>query len=174
MTHLHDSSGAAPVSDGHILCGGASAAEGKREERRSKTLDESPAFGDADASVLPFPLNRPLDRPADQVDPPRLREVIGGVLREERHRQERTLADVARGAAVSLPYLSEVERGRKEVSSDLLDAIGTALELSLVEILERAAERLPTKASTVEMSVETATSSGRVRDQSPTRFQLAA
>lgn len=71
-----------------------------------------------------------------------MRDVIGDVLRDERLDQERTLADVADEAAVSLPYLSEVERGRKEVSSDLLESICDALELPLVDVLERAADRL--------------------------------
>ncbi|MDW3212501.1 MAG: HNH endonuclease [Ilumatobacteraceae bacterium] len=47
MTVLHDSAGAAPAADLHTRCGGVSAAEGKRKERRSKTLDEAPSFGDA-------------------------------------------------------------------------------------------------------------------------------
>ena len=47
MTELHDTSGGAPAADLHTRCGGVSAAEGKRKERRSKTLDEAPAFGDA-------------------------------------------------------------------------------------------------------------------------------
>jgi XRE family transcriptional regulator, stress-response regulator len=93
------------------------------------------------ADVLPFSRSRPGQEPTN-ADEPRLRDVIGEVLRDERLRQERTLADVAEEAAVSLPYLSEVERGRKEVSSDLLWAIGDALELPLVEILERSADRL--------------------------------
>ncbi|MCB0966484.1 MAG: helix-turn-helix transcriptional regulator [Ilumatobacter sp.] len=97
------------------------------------------------ADVLPFPKVRP-DRHPDVepgVEPDRpLREVIGDVLREERLDQERTLADVADDAHVSLPYLSEVERGRKEVSSDLLAAICDALDLPLVEVLERSADRL--------------------------------
>lgn len=71
-----------------------------------------------------------------------LRDVIGDVLREERQRQDRTLADVAEEAAVSLPYLSEVERGRKEISSDLLRAVHDALGLELDEVLERATRRL--------------------------------
>jgi transcriptional regulator with XRE-family HTH domain len=72
----------------------------------------------------------------------RLRELIGEILREERHRQERTLADVAESAAVSLQYLSEVERGRKDVSSDLLGAMHDALGLDLADVLERATRRL--------------------------------
>ncbi len=129
---------------------------------------------DSTATVLPFPSNRPLERRAAPVDPPRLRDVIGDVLRDERTRQERTLADVAEHAAVSLPYLSEVERGRKEVSSDLLDAIGTALELPLSEILRRSAERLGTDRPGVGRPVEMSARLGELRGQRTTRFQLAA
>jgi transcriptional regulator with XRE-family HTH domain len=71
-----------------------------------------------------------------------LRDVIGEVLREERNHQQRTLADVAEEAAVSVQYLSEVERGRKDVSSDLLEAMYGALGLDLAEVLERATDRL--------------------------------
>jgi hypothetical protein len=71
-----------------------------------------------------------------------LRDVIGEVLRDERKHQERTLADVAQEAAVSVQYLSEVERGRKDVSSDLLEAMYGALGLDLAEVLERATDRL--------------------------------
>ena len=44
---LHDQAGAAPAADLHAKCGGVSSAEGKRKERRSKTLDDAPSFGDA-------------------------------------------------------------------------------------------------------------------------------
>lgn len=98
------------------------------------------------ADVLQFPSNgRRPDRAAEATDP-RLREVLGKVLRDERHRQGRTLADVAETAAVSLPYLSEVERGRKEVSSDVLGAVTGALDLTLVEVLERSVRRLRARA----------------------------
>lgn len=96
------------------------------------------------ADVLSFPRVRPAEAtpvPTSD-DGPRLRDLIGDVLRDERLDQKRTLADVARDAAVSLPYLSEVERGRKEVSSDLLAAICDALEIPLVQVLERSADRL--------------------------------
>jgi transcriptional regulator with XRE-family HTH domain len=124
------------------------------------------------ASVLRFPSNGRSDPPPETERG--LRTLIGDVLREERHRQDRTLADVAADAAISVPYLSEVERGRKEVSSDLLDAIGTALDLPLVEILERSAERLRTDVRMVERMVEMSVRSGEFRGQSATRFQLAA
>lgn len=91
------------------------------------------------ADVLPFPSARPA--PVEPTEP-RLRDVLGDVLRDERLDQERTLADVAETAAVSLPYLSEVERGVKEVSSDVLAAICDALDLGLADVLERSAERI--------------------------------
>ena len=60
-----------------------------------------------------------------------LREAVGQTLRASRTSQGRTLRDVARQARVSLGYLSEVERGQKEASSELLNAICSALGLSL-------------------------------------------
>jgi transcriptional regulator with XRE-family HTH domain len=95
--------------------------------------NQGPSEPERWADVVPFPTER-------RTEP--LRELVGQVLREERHRQERTLADVAENAAVSLQYLSEVERGRKDVSSDLLTAIHEALGLELGDVLERAARRL--------------------------------
>jgi transcriptional regulator with XRE-family HTH domain len=64
-----------------------------------------------------------------------LRTHIGSALRAARIEQDRTLRDVAKSARVSLGYLSEVERGQKEASSELLNAICTALDLSLSTIL---------------------------------------
>ncbi len=64
-----------------------------------------------------------------------LREVIGDVLRRERTSQGRTLREVSDTARVSLGYLSEVERGRKEASSELLSAICTALDVPMSRVL---------------------------------------
>ncbi|MEM9513780.1 MAG: helix-turn-helix transcriptional regulator [Actinomycetota bacterium] len=84
-----------------------------------------------------------VDRPSERTDPdPTLRGAIGDELRIERTRQGRTLADVADDAAVSLPYLSEVERGLKDPSSEVLTAIADALELPIPLLLERTADRL--------------------------------
>ncbi|WP_432513002.1 helix-turn-helix domain-containing protein [Kineococcus sp. SYSU DK001] len=69
---------------------------------------------------------------------PLLRNAFGAVLRAERTAQRRTLSDVADAARVSLPYLSEVERGRKEPSSEVLAAICGALDLTLADLLLRA------------------------------------
>ncbi|MPZ64694.1 MAG: helix-turn-helix domain-containing protein [Pseudonocardiaceae bacterium] len=68
-----------------------------------------------------------------------LREAIGDRLRRTRTYQQRTLREVSRAARVSLGYLSEVERGRKEASSELLASICGALELPLDELLVRVA-----------------------------------
>jgi transcriptional regulator with XRE-family HTH domain len=64
-----------------------------------------------------------------------LREYIGDALRIERTRQERSLRDVASSSVISLGYLSEVERGQKEVSSELLGSICAALGLTVPELL---------------------------------------
>jgi transcriptional regulator with XRE-family HTH domain len=71
-----------------------------------------------------------------------LREVIGDVLRRARTSQGRTLREVSDTARVSLGYLSEVERGRKEASSELLTAICDALRLPLSTVLLDAGDRL--------------------------------
>jgi transcriptional regulator with XRE-family HTH domain len=71
-----------------------------------------------------------------------VREVIGDVLRRARISQGRTLRQVSDSARVSLGYLSEVERGRKEPSSELLNAICDALALPLSGVLIDAGEQM--------------------------------
>ena len=71
-----------------------------------------------------------------------LREVIGDVLRHARIEQGRTLREVSDDARVSLGYLSEVERGRKEASSELLSAICGALDVPLSRVLTDAGEEM--------------------------------
>jgi transcriptional regulator with XRE-family HTH domain len=66
---------------------------------------------------------------------PLLRTMLGDVLRRTRAEQGRTLADVARSAKISMPYLSEIERGRKEASSEILASICDALGLELSDLL---------------------------------------
>lgn len=70
---------------------------------------------------------------------PLWREVTGAVLKQERHRQRKTLAQVAGRAGMSVQYLSELERGRKEASSEMLAAACGSLGLSLAEFLQRSA-----------------------------------
>ena len=71
-----------------------------------------------------------------------LRTLLGDALRTTRLRQERTLREVSSAAQVSLGYLSEVERGQKEASSELLAAICRALGVRLSDVLRDVSEHL--------------------------------
>ncbi len=71
-----------------------------------------------------------------------LRRTIGDVLRDERRGQHRTLREVSSTARVSLGYLSEVERGQKEASSELLASICTALDVPLSQVLGEVTRRI--------------------------------
>jgi transcriptional regulator with XRE-family HTH domain len=86
---------------------------------------------------------------ADQRPRPLLRTTLGDVLRRIRLEQRRTLADVARAAKVSMPYLSEVERGRKEASSEVLGAICDALRIELSDLLALAGRELVDRSAPV-------------------------
>lgn len=69
------------------------------------------------------------------------REVLGDVLRQLRNAQSRTLREVSKDAKVSLGYLSEIERGQKEASSELLAAICEALDVPQANVLLLVSER---------------------------------
>src|SRR3954447_4994921 len=71
-----------------------------------------------------------------------VREVIGDVLRRARVTQGRTLREVSDAARVSLGYLSEVERGQKEASSELLASICGALDVPLSSVLHTVSRRV--------------------------------
>jgi len=71
-----------------------------------------------------------------------LRTLIGEALRTTRLRQDRTLREVSAAARVSLGYLSEVERGQKEASSELLASICRALGVRLSDVLREVSESL--------------------------------
>lgn len=71
-----------------------------------------------------------------------LRRVIGDELRRRRQDQGRTLRDVSASARVSLGYLSEIERGQKEASSELLAAICTALDVPLSTLLRSVSDEV--------------------------------
>ncbi|MEV1131086.1 helix-turn-helix transcriptional regulator [Agromyces sp. NPDC049794] len=73
---------------------------------------------------------------------PLWRHVLGEVLRGERLDQERILTEVAATAGVSPQYLSEIERGRKEPSSEILGSVAEALGLELFEVVRRVGDRL--------------------------------
>ncbi|MGI6878624.1 helix-turn-helix domain-containing protein [Microbacterium sp. gxy059] len=71
-----------------------------------------------------------------------IRQEIGEVLRDVRQQKGKTLRQVASRASVALGYLSEVERGQKEVSSEILAAVAEALEVPLSALLRRVGNRI--------------------------------
>ena len=71
-----------------------------------------------------------------------LRRVVGEQLRRLRQDPRRTLRDVRSAARVSLGYLSEIERGQKEPSSELLAAICTALDVPLSSLLRSVSDEV--------------------------------
>ncbi|CAA9405306.1 MAG: hypothetical protein AVDCRST_MAG75-2399 [uncultured Propionibacteriaceae bacterium] len=81
-------------------------------------------------------------RQEEALKPVLVRELIGESLREERVGQGKTLREISKTARVSLGYLSEVERGQKEASSELLAAICGALDLPLSMVLHVVSEKM--------------------------------
>ncbi|MCB8912710.1 helix-turn-helix domain-containing protein [Rhodococcus rhodochrous] len=81
-------------------------------------------------------------RGADGTEPRLLRQIYGEILRDERRDQDRSLEDVARTVGMSKQYLSEVERGRKEASSEMLRSVCDALELPMEQLLARGIRRM--------------------------------
>ena len=95
---------------------------------------------------------------------PLLRHLVGEQLRLVRLGRGETLREVAERAGVSTPYLSEVERGRKEPSSEILAAIAGSLDVSLLDLTRGVAERLAPSAPVTSIS----------RGSSVGEFRLAA
>jgi transcriptional regulator with XRE-family HTH domain len=94
-----------------------------------------------------------------------LRRVLGDTLRGRRLRQRRTLREVSGAARVSLGYLSEVERGQKEASSELLASICDALDVKLSDLLSEVSETMRRS----ERAAEVARMPGRVTIPAPAR-----
>jgi transcriptional regulator with XRE-family HTH domain len=90
--------------------------------------------------VVAFPV-QPTPEPTREPEP-LWREAVGRELRSERQEAGRTLSDVAEHAGVSIQYLSEVERGLKDPSSEILGAVAGALGLGLVDLASRVVGRL--------------------------------
>lgn len=63
------------------------------------------------------------------------RRVLGDVLRSQRMQRGMTLREVSAGARVSLGYISEIERGQKEASSELLASLCSAMDLTLSQVI---------------------------------------
>ena len=120
-----------------------------------------------------------------------LRRVIGDALRARRQGQHRTLREVSTAANVSLGYLSEIERGQKEASSELLAAICEALGARLSELLGEVSgtlslaegmdgvlvpvdEKAPVKSAGVKKVAADGNVSVSVRQDSPLKATLRA
>lgn len=92
------------------------------------------------------PMRRPSpprhSRPGRAAPEPLWREAVGAQLRSERTRRGERLVDVGERAGVSAQYLSEVERGKKDPSSEVLAAVAGALDVTVVDLTTRAATRM--------------------------------
>ena len=93
------------------------------------------------ALVAPAPAREPL-----------LREALGETLRDIRSRCGLTLRELSEQAAISPGYLSELERGRKEVSSELLASVCAALNISVSDLMIEAAGAMALHAASPEMA----------------------
>ena len=100
------------------------------------------------------------------------RASLGDVLRAERMRQGMTLRDLSSSARVSLGYISEIERGQKEASSELLASICSALDVPLSEILSEVSDAVALEEAALAMQLEDvtiATTGLRTADESSPR-----
>ncbi|QWZ09170.1 helix-turn-helix domain-containing protein [Nocardioides panacis] len=82
------------------------------------------------------------------------RRLLGEVLRAQRMRQGRTLRQVSADARVSLGYISEIERGQKEASSELLASICSALDVPLSEILSEVSDAVALEEAALAMQLD--------------------
>ncbi|WP_341955803.1 helix-turn-helix transcriptional regulator [Microbacterium sp. LWH13-1.2] len=94
------------------------------------------------ADLVPFSRAPRPDRPRPFEPEPLWRHMLGDQLRRRRHARDETLTETAENAGVSPQYLSEVERGLKEPSSEMIAAIAGALDTSLVELTSTVADDL--------------------------------
>ena len=82
------------------------------------------------------------------------RRLLGDVLREKRTERGLTLREVSADARVSLGYISEIERGQKEASSELLASICSALDVPLSEILSEVSDAVALEEAALAMQLE--------------------
>ncbi|MFE6734642.1 helix-turn-helix domain-containing protein [Microbacterium sp. NPDC057650] len=89
------------------------------------------------AEIVPFPQPR-----APREPEPLWRQLVGAELRRRRHERGDTLTETADAAGISPQYLSEIERGMKDPSSEMMAAVAGALDLSLLDLTSAVAEGL--------------------------------
>jgi DNA-binding XRE family transcriptional regulator len=95
------------------------------------------------------PQREPQPEPRPQIQEPLWREVLGRRLRVLRQEQQETLSETAGRAGISPQYLSEIERGRKEPSSEMIAALAGALGTTLIDLTEQVATDLRRQMSLV-------------------------
>ncbi len=112
------------------------------------------------AILVPLRREPPADQPLSRPPEPLWREVLGQRLRTLRQDQRETLAETAGRAGISPQYLSEIERGRKEPSSEMIAALAGALGTTLTVLTEqvsgdlrRQAARMPRASGPVMLSL---------------------
>ncbi len=94
------------------------------------------------ADLVPFSRAPRPSRTRPSEPEPLWRQMVGDQLRRRRHDRDETLTETAENAGVSPQYLSEVERGLKEPSSEMIAAIAGALDTSLIELTSTVADEL--------------------------------
>src|SRR6266704_3793153 len=124
-----------------------------------------------------YPLRREPEREQPQREPrpqePLWREVLGWRLRVLRQEQQETLSETAGRAGISPQYLSEIERGRKEPSSEMIAALASALGITLVQLTEQVAGDLR-RQQAIWMARASAPRAPRSRAAGPVMLSLAA
>ena len=119
-----------------------------------------------------YPLRREPQREQPQREPqpeprpqePLWREVLGRRLRVLRQEQQETLSETAARAGISPQYLSEIERGRKEPSSEMIAALAGALGTTLIDLTEQVAGDLRRQMSLVPRATRTRPGGSRPGD----------
>jgi transcriptional regulator with XRE-family HTH domain len=99
------------------------------------------------AEIIPLPAKPPADKPVPREPEPLWRDALGDQLRRLRHERGERLADTAERAGVSPQYLSEMERGLKEPSSEMIAAVAGALDVTLIELTAAVADELRSRAA---------------------------
>ena len=93
------------------------------------------------------------------------RRLLGDVLRDRRMQRGMTLREVSKEARVSLGYISEIERGQKEASSELLASLCTALDLPLSTVLREVSDAVAVEEAEVAAATPITVTSRRRRDE---------
>lgn len=114
------------------------------------------------------------DNGREEVDMAVIRAVIGDTIRATRLRQRRTLRQVSTAARVSLGYLSEIERGQKEPSSELLAAICAALDVPLSDLFAEVSDTMRREEKRVDLARHAAGVVGGVPVSGPPRLSASA